>query len=139
MNFWQFLVDYGLTILSAIATVISLIFALIKARKSNNSKAMVQIFAKIPELVTQAETIFGNGNGQAKFNYVLTELRVFAIEKGITLDISETTQQIESVVATTKNVNVGVVTPTSNNQTTDVSNGNLVENGTNNNEIDINL
>lgn len=91
MTFLQFLATYGLTILSVIATIISLIIVLIKAKKSGNSKGMIAILEMIPNLVNTAESLFGKGHGQAK------QCKV---------DINALTDQVNSVVTTTNSVNI---------------------------------
>lgn len=106
MTFLQFLATYGLTILSIIATIISLIIAMIKAKKSGNTKGMLAILEMIPNLVVTAESLFGAGKGQAKLDYVLTQLRLYALQNNIKVDINELTSQVNSVVTSTNNVNI---------------------------------
>lgn len=106
MSFVDFMVKYGITILSVIATIISLIIAFIKAKKTGNSKGMVAILEKIPSLVTTAESLYGKGKGSAKLDYVLTQLRLYALQSNIKVDINDLTAQINSVVETTNNVNI---------------------------------
>lgn len=106
MTFLQFLATYGLTILSVIATIISLIIALIKAKKSGNSKGMIGILEMIPSLVNTAESLFGKGHGQAKLDYVLTQIRLYALQNNVKVDINQLTDQVNSVVTTTNSVNI---------------------------------
>lgn len=106
MSFVDFMVKYGITILSVIATIISLIIAFIKAKKTGNSKGMVALLEKIPSLVTTAESLYGKGKGTAKLDYVLTQLRLYALQSNIKVDINDLTAQINSVVETTNNVNI---------------------------------
>lgn len=106
MTFLQFLATYGLTILSVIATIISLIIALIKAKKSGNSKGMIAILEMIPSLVNTAESLFGKGHGQAKLDYVLTQIRLYALQNNVKVDINQLTDQVNSVVTTTNSVNI---------------------------------
>lgn len=101
----QFLLDNFVTILSLIALVISLIITIIKAKKNGNIKGVLDLVGLIPNLVVQAETLFGKGNGTAKLNYVLTELRVYALENGISVTNEELKLQVESVVSATNQVN----------------------------------
>lgn len=109
MSFVDFLARYGLTILSLIATIISVIIAFIKAKKTGNSKGMLAILEKIPSLVITAESLYGSGKGSAKLDYVLTQLRLYALQNNIKVDVEDLTAQINSVVETTKNVNVSSV------------------------------
>lgn len=106
MSFVDFMLKYGITILSVIATIISLIIAFLKAKKTGNSKGMVALLEKIPSLVTTAESLYGKGKGTAKLDYVLTQLRLYALQSNIKVDINDLTAQINSVVETTNNVNI---------------------------------
>lgn len=106
MSFVDFMVKYGITILSVIATIISLIIAFLKAKKTGNSKGMVALLEKIPSLVTTAESLYGKGKGAAKLDYVLTQLRLYALQSNIKVDINDLTAQINSVVEATNNVNI---------------------------------
>lgn len=106
MSFVDFMVKYGITILSVIATIISLVIAFLKAKKTGNSKGMVALLEKIPSLVTTAESLYGKGKGTAKLDYVLTQLRLYALQSNIKVDINDLTAQINSVVETTNNVNI---------------------------------
>lgn len=109
MSLVSFCTTYGLTILSIIATIISIVIALIKAKTSGNNKGMIAIIEKIPSLVTTAESLFGKGKGTAKLDYVLTQLRLYALQNDIKIDVEDLTAQVNSVVATTNNVNVDKV------------------------------
>ena len=102
----QFILDYGMTIISMVVAVVILIAWAVKAIKSGNTKGLLALYAKIPELVAKAETIFGAGNGVAKLNYVLTELRVYALEHGINVNMTELQARVEEVVSATKVVNI---------------------------------
>ena len=106
MEIWEFILDNWLIILSAIITAISIIYSLFGAIKTGNANGVVKLIAQIPILVATAEKLFGGGNGIAKLNYVLTELRVFALENKINVSTDYLTQQINSVVDTTNSVNV---------------------------------
>lgn len=109
MSFVEFLKAYGLTGLSILATIFSLIIAWLKARKNGNTKGMLAILEKIPSLVVTAESLYGSGKGSAKLDYVLTQLRLFALQNNIKVDVDDLTAQINSVVETTKNVNTTIV------------------------------
>lgn len=97
--------DNIVTALSLISLIISLIFLIRKAKKSGNIKGVLDLLNLIPNLVVQAETLFGVGNGTAKLNYVLTELRVYALEHNISVTNDELKLQIENVVSATNQVN----------------------------------
>lgn len=92
-------------ILSLVGLFISLIVTIIKSKKSGNIKGILDLFNLIPNLVVQAEKLFGKGNGVAKLNYVLTELRVYALEHNINVTNEDLKVQIENVVSATNQVN----------------------------------
>lgn len=106
MSFMDFIVKYGIMILSIIATIASLIIAWVKAKSIGNTKGLLAIVERIPSLVTTAESLFGSGKGSAKLDYVLTQLRLYALQQNVRVDVEDLTAQINSIVDTTKNVNV---------------------------------
>ena len=106
MSFVDFIVKYGVMILSIIATIASLIIAVIKAKLSGHTKGLLAIVERIPSLVTTAESLFGSGRGSAKLDYVLTQLRLYALQQNVKVDVEDLTAQINSVVDATNNVNV---------------------------------
>ena len=108
MSFVDFIVKYGIMILSIIATIASLIIAWVKAKRTGNTKGLLSIVERIPSLVTTAESLFGSGRGSAKLDYVLTQLRLYALQQNVKVDVEDLTAQINSVVDATKNVNVVV-------------------------------
>ena len=109
MSFVDFIVKYGVMILSIIATIASLVLAWVKAKRTGNTKGLLSIVERIPSLVTTAESLFGSGKGSAKLDYVLTQLRLYALQQNVKVDVEDLTAQINSVVDATKNVNVNVV------------------------------
>ena len=106
MSFVDFIVKYGIMILSIIATIASLIIAWVKAKHTGNTKGLLAIVERIPSLVTTAESLFGSGKGSAKLDYVLTQLRLYALQQNVKVNVEDLTAQINSVVDATKNVNV---------------------------------
>ena len=109
MSFVDFIVKYGVMILSIIATIASLIIAWVKVKRTGNTNGLLSIVERIPSLVTTAESLFGSGKGSAKLDYVLTQLRLYALQQDVKVDVEDLTAQINSVVDATKNVNVNVV------------------------------
>lgn len=106
MSFVDFILKYGIMILSIIATIASLIIAWVKAKSIGNTKGLLAIVERIPSLVTTAESLFGSGKGSAKLDYVLTQLRLYALQQNVRVEVEDLTAQINSVVDATKNVNV---------------------------------
>ena len=106
MSFVDFIIKYGVMILSIIATIASLIIAWVKAKRTGNTKGLLSIVELIPSLVTTAENLYGSGRGSAKLDYVLTQLRLYALQQNVKVDVEDLTAQINNVVDATKNVNV---------------------------------
>ena len=105
MSFVDFVLEYGLLILSIIATIASLIIAWVKAKRTGNANGLLSIVERIPSLVTTAESLYGSGKGSAKLDYVLTQLRLYALQLGVKVNVEDLTAQINSVVDATMNVN----------------------------------
>ena len=140
MTAGKFFAEYWSVLLSALLTVVSLIWAIVQARRTGNKKGLLNLQALIPALVSEAEQMFGSGNGVAKLNYVLTKLRIYALEHNIRANTEEMTQQVESVVATTKCVNVTQKVPSNEiEQSNDNDNQLMAENRTNNNQVNVNI
>jgi len=141
MNAGQFFTENWTIILSGLITLASLIVAVVQAVRTGNKKALLALNAKIPQLVIEAEQLFGKGNGLAKLNSVLTDLRVFAIEHNLKVDKEYLIGQIESVVAATKNVNVNATPSTEVEvvQANTPDNERRVENCTSNSQVDVNI
>lgn len=112
----EFILKYGVVILSCIATLASVIIALIKAKHSGNNTRLIDLLAEIPMLVIKAETMFGAKHGAEKLDYVLTQLRIKALQRGIVVGDDYLVSQVNSVVDATKNVNTA--TPSQENNTT---------------------
>ena len=108
MSFVDFIVKYIVPALSIIVTIASLIIAWVRAKHTDNTKGLLAILERIPSLVTTAESLFGSGKGSAKLDYVLTQLRLYALQQNVKVDVEDLTAQINSVVDATKNVNVVV-------------------------------
>ena len=138
MSFVDFIVKYGIMILSIIATIASLIIAWVKAKRSGNTKGLLAIVEQIPSLVTTAESLFGRGKGSAKLDYVLTQLRLYALQQNVKVNVEDLTAQINSVVDATKNVNV-VKTETPHPTETPAESGAVTENSPANTKDTVNI
>ena len=123
MSTLNFLKEYGVTLLSIIVTLLALLLSYFKAKKTGNSKGMVALLEMIPSLVITAESLFGAGKGSAKLDYVLTQLRLYALQNNLNVNIEDLTAQVNSVVETTNNVNVNKLQPSCK----DSEDGNSVE------------
>ena len=106
MSFANFLMANWYVIVSIAVTVASIVWAIIKQVKAGNTKAIVALLELIPSLVITAESLYGKGKGSAKLDYVLTQLRLYALQHNIKVNTEDLTAQINSVVETTNNVNM---------------------------------
>ena len=106
MSFANFLMANWYVIVSIAVTVASIVWAIIKQIKAGNTKGIVALLELIPSLVITAESLYGKGKGSAKLDYVLTQLRLYALQNNIKVNTEDLTAQINSVVETTNNVNM---------------------------------
>lgn len=106
MSFADFLLANWYVIVSIAVTVASIVWAIIKQIKAGNTKGIVALLELIPSLVITAESLYGKGKGSAKLDYVLTQLRLYALQNNIKVNTEDLTAQINSVVETTNNVNM---------------------------------
>lgn len=106
MNIILFLKEYGFLILSTIITIVSIFITL---KNSGSKKSFLSLLSLIPSLVIEAENMFGSGKGANKLNWVLTQLRIRALENNIKVSDAELTANIENVVNATNNVNTNKV------------------------------
>lgn len=106
MNIILFLKEYGFLILSAIITIVSIFITL---KNGGSKKGFISLLNLIPSLVIEAENMFGSGKGANKLNWVLTQLRIRALENNIKVSDAELTANIENVVNATNNVNTNKV------------------------------
>ena len=106
MSFANFLMANWYVIVSIAVTVASIVWAIIKQVKAGNTKGIVALLELIPSLVITAESLYGKGKGSAKLDYVLTQLRLYALQHNIKVNTEDLTAQINSVVETTNTVNM---------------------------------
>lgn len=105
MTFWSWLsANWGL-LLTIITTIISFVLYVYENLRKRNAKAVADVLANIPDLITKAESVFGKGRGADKLQWVLTQLRLIAMERKASVSQEELTAEIEKVVEATKNVN----------------------------------
>lgn len=139
MTAGQFFAEYWSVLLSALLTIASLIVALVQARKTGNKKGLLNLTKLIPTLVAEAEQMFGKGNGVSKLNYVLTKLRIYALENNVKVNEDELTQEVNNVVATTKVVNVENTPKLEATQANSNDNHALAETCTSNRQVNVNI
>ena len=114
-------------VLSFLSGCVSIIIPYLKTAKAKkNAEKIVQALSgfellcnEIQPLVRKAEQ-FRNFSGAERKEWVMTQLRVFALQNSITFDENAISEKVEEIVKTTKevNVNTNVSRETKNVQTT---------------------
>lgn len=97
------MIENLLTILSIGVTVITTAIAImekIKSKKKNRAVEVAKIVQKLPEYITEAEQLFGNGKGIVKLKYVLKEIKNDCIINNIEFDEEAYETEIEKILLT---------------------------------------
>lgn len=93
-------------VVGLITTATGFLIPLVKNRKAKKAlEALNSIAGQIQPLVVEAER-FVNYTGAEKKQFVLTKINDFAIKNKIPFDETATSNLIEEIVATTKQVNM---------------------------------
>lgn len=99
----QLIVTCITTGISVVAVLFSIIKGIINS-KNNKSTANViklnEIISEIPRTVTEAEDIFGSGNGLAKLNYVLNKIQIKCLQNQVTFNETEIRDKVEEILET---------------------------------------
>lgn len=94
------------TILGMVVTILTFVIKLSKSKKvRRTAEEMLVVSNKLCEYVEEAEG-FKNYTGDEKRNFVLTKMNQFSIDNNIKFDSNYIIEKIESLIATTKKVNV---------------------------------
>ena len=105
-------VVFGLSFLSGLVSILIPYLKTAKAKK--NAECVVKaltgmevIINSIQPLVIKAEQ-FRNFSGAEKKEWVMTQLRILALEKNLIVDEKLVSDKVEEIVATTNKVNVSI-------------------------------
>ena len=102
----EIIISLAGTVISLIIAVITFIAKFLKSEKAKTTaENIVQICDEILPLIKQAEQ-FVNFSGQEKKEYVMTLMRKYALDNGISFDFGMLAEKIDDLVDFTKNVNV---------------------------------
>ena len=101
-------IEQILQLVGSIVTIIAAIlitYLRVKNAKTKEEKATLlneyaSIIQKIPELIKNAETTVGNGNGALKKTLVLQQIQLLCAEKGLSYENTEFNQKIEEILET---------------------------------------
>lgn len=134
----KFFLENWESILSIVFGIVSIAIMIVGWIKSGNKSGLLKLYAQIPRLVIEAEQLYGAGHGVAKLNYVVTELRVYAMENKVKITKDELIDLVNNEVAMTKQVNVTPSKEDPSNQlaTDDIT---VCEVGADNRQIDVNV
>lgn len=86
-------VSIGITVIAVVVNIIILL-------SKNKKNTVLSIFSKIANYVSEAESIFGAGNGQAKLNWVLTKVQIDAVKANVKIEDEAIINQVENVLTT---------------------------------------
>lgn len=137
MTAGKFFAEYWSVIVSAILTIASWVWAIIEAKRTGNKKGLLNIQNLIPDICSEAEQIFGKGLGASKLQYVLTKLRIYALENNVKVDTAYLEEKVNTYVKSTKVVNAETKPTTA--QTNNSVNELVSETRTNNNQVNVNI
>lgn len=94
------------TILGMVITILTFIIKLSKSKKvRKTAEEMLVVSNKLCEYVEIAEG-FKNYTGEEKKNFVLTKMNQYSIDNNIKFDSNYIIEKLESLIETTKKVNV---------------------------------
>ena len=102
----SYIVNNPLTFISILISIVMVVVALINCIKSGNLKQLFIIINEIPNLIKEAETLIGSGNGKVKFNYVKNAVKIMCLSKGLKINDEVIETIINEQVEMSKNVNV---------------------------------
>ena len=105
-------VVFGLSFLSGLVSILIPYLKTAKAKKNAECAVkaltgMEVIINSIQPLVIRAEQ-FRNFSGAEKKEWVMTQLRILALEKNLIVDEKLVSDKVEEIVATTNKVNVSI-------------------------------
>lgn len=102
----EIIISLAGTVISLLIAVVTFISKFLKSEKAKTTaENIVQICDEIVPLINQAEQ-FVNFSGQEKKEYVMTLMRKYALDNGISFDFGMLDEKIDDLVDFTKNVNV---------------------------------
>ncbi len=102
----EIIISLAGTVISLLIAVVTFISKFLKSEKAKTTaENIVQICDEILPLIKQAEQ-FVNFSGQEKKEYVMTLMRKYALDNGISFDFGMLDEKIDDLVDFTKNVNV---------------------------------
>ena len=94
-----------LVIAPIVIGAVSVIFNVIMLIRKNKVSSLGTIMNMIPTYISQAEKMFGAGNGTAKLQWVLTMVELECVKANIESDTEAVKEQIEKVLSTPQSKN----------------------------------
>ncbi|UPW36494.1 hypothetical protein [Peromfec virus RodF8_36] len=91
------------TIASLAVTAISIIIAIaqtIKKGKKEKTVELAKVVQKIPDFISEAEQIIGEGKGIAKLQYVLNKIQLQCQINNIDFEEKAFTEEVEKILET---------------------------------------
>ncbi len=87
---------------AAVGIVMSVVSVLINKKKNKSQKLveLAKIAQKLPEFISEAENIFGAGNGAAKLTYVLNKVQIECLKNNVEFNEEQFKGEIENILST---------------------------------------
>lgn len=85
---------------ACVFAVVSVFVNVVALFKKNKKAKVLEILANVPCYVSQAEQIFGAGNGQAKLQWVLTKIQIDCVKANVDITEDKAKEEIEKVLDT---------------------------------------
>ena len=83
---------------SCVFAVVTIIVNIVVLLKKNKKATVLQILANASSYVSQAEQIFGAGNGQAKLQWVLTKIQIDSVKANVDIPENVAKEVIEAIL-----------------------------------------
>ena len=92
------IISYTGYAVSAIVLVLGIILKIKDARKYNKAQALSIVFNEVANTVSEAERIFGGGNGYAKLAWAISKLQMLALKNNVEISDEDLKVKIEEVL-----------------------------------------
>lgn len=83
---------------ACVFAVVTIIVNIIALLKKNKKATVLQILSNVASYVSQAEQIFGSGNGPAKLQWVLTKIQIDSVKANVDISEDVAKEAIEAIL-----------------------------------------
>lgn len=79
-------------------TLLSTIWGILASKSSSNKTKLLGVVLSVPNLVFEAEKLFGRGNGVKKIQWVLDQVKMQCLETGLSVTKDFVTELVKSIM-----------------------------------------